>query len=155
MDADSANQQRTLREMPSRTRGSASKERVPTAATPPATPKSTGYWLLSTARSQARTARAKGRQGQTPARRNQRRALRDVPAQTRGSASLPASVRYHSSSRHPPSRCGPSGVLPVLARATYFVSAVGGGGSEGWSLRSFFSSFLAFFSFSLFRFSNW
>jgi hypothetical protein len=40
--------------------------------------------------------------------------------------------------------------LPV----TYFVSTVGGDGSGGWSLRSLFSSFLAFFSRSLFRFSN-
>ena len=40
------------------------------------------------------------------------------------------------------------------ALVTYFVSTVGGDGSEGWSLRSLFSSFLAFFSRSLFRFSN-
>ena len=45
-------------------------------------------------------------------------------------------------------------VFSVLVIVTYFVSTVGGDGSEGWSLRSFFSSFLAFFSISLFRFSN-
>jgi hypothetical protein len=40
--------------------------------------------------------------------------------------------------------------------ATYFASVGGteGVGSEGRSFRSFFSSFLAFFSMSLFRFSN-
>jgi hypothetical protein len=48
----------------------------------------------------------------------------------------------------------PGVVFPVLVIVTYFVSTVGGDGSEGWSLRSFFSSFLAFFSMSLFRFSN-
>jgi hypothetical protein len=37
---------------------------------------------------------------------------------------------------------------------TYFVSTAGGDGSEAWSLRSFFSSFLAFFLLSLCRFSN-
>jgi hypothetical protein len=43
-------------------------------------------------------------------------------------------------------------VFSVLVIVTYFVSTVGGDGSQGWSLRSFFSSFLAFFSISLFRF---
>jgi len=33
-------------------------------------------------------------------------------------------------------------------------AGIGGDGSEGWSLRRFFSSFLAFFSMSLFRFAN-
>jgi hypothetical protein len=48
----------------------------------------------------------------------------------------------------------PGVVFPVLVIVIYFVSTAGGDGSEGWSLRSFFSSFLAFFSMSLFRFSN-
>ena len=44
----------------------------------------------------------------------------------------------------------------LLLVSTYFASAGGadGDGSEGRSLRSFFSSFLAFFSMSLLRFSN-
>jgi hypothetical protein len=42
-----------------------------------------------------------------------------------------------------------------LALVSYgLVSGVGVGGSVVWRLRSFFSSFLAFFSRSRFRFSN-
>ena len=45
-------------------------------------------------------------------------------------------------------------VFSVLVTVTYLVSTVGGIGSERRSLRSFFSSFLAFFPMSLFLFSN-
>ena len=45
-------------------------------------------------------------------------------------------------------------VFSVLVIVAYLVSTVGGDGSERRSLRSLFSSFLAFFSMSLFRFSK-
>jgi hypothetical protein len=70
------------------------------------------------------------------------------------SASLPPSqIAQHFRLLRPPVLAALTSAATVL-RLTYFVSAGGTDGLDCWSLRCFFSSFLAFFSRSLFRFSN-